>query len=404
MAHKWEDLLPYYAAGTLDAVQRARLSEHLETCEPCRRALREWEMISGAVRSEVIGWTQVVPPLRIKPLPGAAGGQSAGAAHYARRSASVTLDARWVAVGVGGSLAAGLLVFVLAGILLFNTPQWFNSAASLSSTTPTSVTLTVQGTLTAPVTSTVPSTTIARTPPPTLSPTNTLTPPAPLPTPTQRPIIYPTQPSANLNGATATALPVPIGGCWLRARDGLEAYVYVQPSYGSPQMDVIDQLGWWAVITTDGLGWYEIYNDGNVGWLYIDDIVLEGGNDCIMLPPPSPTMALSTPTSAPLLVFNVSPARCDSATVYITTGVPAQGVRVQVTMADNLSNVIGDVSTQISSMEPNVSINVTVPYNAIQPEGTRLIFTVGEIDASGQYLRPATLSNYTCVGDAAATP
>jgi hypothetical protein len=64
MTHKrWQDLLPFYAAGTLSDPDVIALERHLADCKACRKTLDEWHSVAGIVRSEADGWAQVAPPL-----------------------------------------------------------------------------------------------------------------------------------------------------------------------------------------------------------------------------------------------------------------------------------------------------------------------------------------------------
>jgi len=64
MTHKhWQNLLPFYAAGTLSQPDHLALERHLATCAACRKTLDEWRSIAGIVRAEVDAWAQAAPPL-----------------------------------------------------------------------------------------------------------------------------------------------------------------------------------------------------------------------------------------------------------------------------------------------------------------------------------------------------
>jgi len=49
---KWNELLPWYANGTLDERTRAALETHLRDCPTCRRDLMAWRHIASAVRAQ----------------------------------------------------------------------------------------------------------------------------------------------------------------------------------------------------------------------------------------------------------------------------------------------------------------------------------------------------------------
>ncbi len=62
--HKdWQDLIPFYAAGTLPGLSAAALEQHLIECTACRRALEEWHLIAGVVRAEAETWSMDLPAL-----------------------------------------------------------------------------------------------------------------------------------------------------------------------------------------------------------------------------------------------------------------------------------------------------------------------------------------------------
>lgn len=63
MHDQWQDLIPFYIAGTLSAYERAALEQHLAQCDVCRTAASEWALIADAVRSEADAWARPLPPL-----------------------------------------------------------------------------------------------------------------------------------------------------------------------------------------------------------------------------------------------------------------------------------------------------------------------------------------------------
>src|SRR5690606_16697385 len=65
MHDRWQDQLPYYAAGTLDPAERAALEAHLSGCEACRAALETWMAIAGAVREDAATRVDALPPLHL---------------------------------------------------------------------------------------------------------------------------------------------------------------------------------------------------------------------------------------------------------------------------------------------------------------------------------------------------
>ncbi len=63
MHKQWQDLLPYYVAGTLPRSRAAELERHLVACDACRRALHEWQMVAGVVQNQAEEWSIQAPPL-----------------------------------------------------------------------------------------------------------------------------------------------------------------------------------------------------------------------------------------------------------------------------------------------------------------------------------------------------
>lgn len=66
----FEELLPFYAAGTLPADTASRLERHLMACNRCQQELAEWQAIGNAVRREAARWSASLPPLTIRPYSG----------------------------------------------------------------------------------------------------------------------------------------------------------------------------------------------------------------------------------------------------------------------------------------------------------------------------------------------
>jgi hypothetical protein len=84
-------------------------------------------------------------------------------------------------------------------------------------------------------------------------------------------------------------------------------------------------------------------------------------------------------------------ATCTRTRVEGFTEVRSRYVRVQVTLASDLSHVL---ATKVERIGRNQHYNVSLNYPR-QPENTRLIVSVGEWDGS-QYLLPATLIGIDC--------
>ncbi len=67
MHNNWEDLIPFYVAGTLPKADAARLENHLASCETCRQSLDQWRAIATAVRADAASQLRDLPPLTILP-------------------------------------------------------------------------------------------------------------------------------------------------------------------------------------------------------------------------------------------------------------------------------------------------------------------------------------------------
>lgn len=67
MHPEWENLLPFYVNGTLSAVEKGQLENHLLDCENCQAALEDWKDIAAAAQSRAQHTAVVLPPLRLPP-------------------------------------------------------------------------------------------------------------------------------------------------------------------------------------------------------------------------------------------------------------------------------------------------------------------------------------------------
>ncbi|MFN8452756.1 MAG: zf-HC2 domain-containing protein, partial [Anaerolineae bacterium] len=63
MHNNWEELLPFYIAGTLPKNETTRLENHLSRCDECRRSLDEWRLIADVVRADASSQMRALPPL-----------------------------------------------------------------------------------------------------------------------------------------------------------------------------------------------------------------------------------------------------------------------------------------------------------------------------------------------------
>ena len=117
MHDPWEDMIPFYIAGTLEKPDSVRLENHLGRCPECRKSLAEWREIADIVRADAARQMRALPPLSHQVLHAA---QSSGRRFVpsvtlyqqpqppARRypSASITLVAAVFTVILFGGLVA----------------------------------------------------------------------------------------------------------------------------------------------------------------------------------------------------------------------------------------------------------------------------------------------------------
>ncbi len=124
MHNPWEEMIPFYIAGTLPRTDSQRLERHLSGCDECRHSLESWRAIAGVVRAQASGQMRDLPPLSPRVLEQAAqsgrGRRSTMTSAYAaapepRRYGSlpVTMIAAVITVVMFGGLLA---LMVLRGL------------------------------------------------------------------------------------------------------------------------------------------------------------------------------------------------------------------------------------------------------------------------------------------------
>ncbi len=64
MRDYWEDLIPFYVAGTLSSQEMQGFEQHLSTCQRCQEALATWTLIGNTVVDQGSRWGANPPPLR----------------------------------------------------------------------------------------------------------------------------------------------------------------------------------------------------------------------------------------------------------------------------------------------------------------------------------------------------
>ena len=63
MHNLWEEMLPFYIAGSLPKAEATRLERHLEHCETCSQSMSDWKLVAAAVRAEAASQMRALPPL-----------------------------------------------------------------------------------------------------------------------------------------------------------------------------------------------------------------------------------------------------------------------------------------------------------------------------------------------------
>ncbi len=331
MPDKWEEMLPFYVAGTLDPRQRTGLERHLDDCETCRRSLNEWYLIGEAVRAEADSWARTLPLPRYNGQFGA----MPAAMHSARRER----PRRALAFG---TLAASLIAVLLLGSLIAYMaarPKPEDQTASGNT-----------GAVAVAATQTALANTLLR---PTNTPTDlgliTNTIAAPTATPTVTIIFEPTKTTTPRGiggggGSLVQGTPVPttdnfttpIYGCFVRAAGPNAANIYRFPVTNGEVVDTLGTGDFLMVYTASGDGWFELLapNIQLPGWVWGGDVVMTGA-DCHTLPLPTPTMAVTFPPCTALTTTTVFLRPDPFDTSPITARLSA-GARVGVlTLSDN---------------------------------------------------------------------
>ncbi|NWF69090.1 MAG: zf-HC2 domain-containing protein [Chloroflexi bacterium] len=361
MHQQWEDLLPFYAAGTLDASERAALEQHLAGCELCRQALMEWRVIGDAVRAEAQSWTHTLPMPRYELLPGQAVSHAAPGA--ASRAGPRRTRRALGLVSLAASLAAVLLVGALIAFMAGRVrDQHARESGGLNVTsvlltapvTPTRSDLGILSATLTLVTNTPGGIMVAARP--------SDTPPAP------RPTLTPIAPIAAFGGGSDTPLlePTPVFGCVARAANLDDVPIYRTPG-SSEVVDTLRINQWVNVIVADGSGWYEVFapNINLPGWVWGTQILLAGG-DCAQIPLPSATLP-ATPapcTASSSLEMLVRPDPYDTAPL---TGRIAANEKVAVLASSDNGWIFVQAPDSTTGWVPAAQLVITgtcadVPY------------------------------------------
>lgn len=303
MHNQWEEMLPFYAAGTLPKAEAARLEHHLSHCDACRRSLNDWRLVAAAVRAEAASQLRDLPPLSPEVMRVAAGQMynprmSANTVSFApqpvrrqeaqRRTSSTPITLAVAAFTV--LLLGGLLV--LMALRLTPTEQGTNGVVLMPSATPSG-----EATQTAP-TQTLPLIVV-------IEPTNTPTPPM-QDVPSQVPptsaapptVIVPTQiPASRIPPTFVMPTPAPTtdgnmmfaqvaigggGGCTLQAAipSGSVINMYAQPRIDSTVLTTISSAELLTGLAMSDNSWFRLQSErGNVGWVQQGLLSVSGNCD-----------------------------------------------------------------------------------------------------------------------------
>lgn len=63
MHEKWQELIPFYVAGSLPGAVAASVEQHLAQCMMCRKEYEEWYALGKTVYAQAEAWAKPLPPL-----------------------------------------------------------------------------------------------------------------------------------------------------------------------------------------------------------------------------------------------------------------------------------------------------------------------------------------------------
>jgi hypothetical protein len=382
MHKQWQELIPFYAAGTLAEAQVVSLNRHLAGCDVCSRVLDEWRVIGEAVRDEGSAWAEEVPPLSERaraeiqiPRQGAstwvnghrpdAPVQTAPRQPFSsaanRRYAPVTLAAAVIAVVVFG----GLLLYALMGI----------------ERPPTATILPASQT---PETGTPAPTTTSR---PTQNPNldlGILTAPPGL----QESVERTPQPPVSVFVPSPTSS---FTRCMAVTASGEPVAVYAWPDdYTAQNGTIHPDEEWWTWIHS-GDGWYQVYYAGITGWVPANLVTLLGPCDDLMLPSPTPSPGPS-PTAIPVEVvsFHAEPATIERGGTITLTWEVNHAAQIGITRLSERGDIY--LVPIAEHLGPSGSVTYTVPSDYIE----RIPFALVMNGADGSYVTERVEVEITC--------
>lgn len=344
MHNLWEEMLPFYIAGSLPKAEATRLERHLEHCETCSQSMNDWKLVAAAVRAEAASQMRALPPLSAEVL--------REASRRIRSRVYETADvprlvedprqrppARTSAPVV--ALVAAFTVLVIGGVLALmvmtatqQNPN-ANGVALLPSATMTETPLPVTDVSTEISPTEAEATAIAtnvpriiviepsETPVPPTVVLPTLVPPTSEPPPTQVPIqdpptqMVPAQrfptflppPTATPFVEQSLEMSLGMGGgggadCTAQALipAGSVINLYARPRTDATVLATISSADVLTALAVSDNGWYQVMSaQGNVGWVQQSLVSASGNCDSLpLIPADTATNVDTTPTDTAL--------------------------------------------------------------------------------------------------------
>ncbi len=309
MHEDWQELIPYYVAGTLPASDAAFLEQHLAMCDLCRTSLAEWRLIGEVVRAEAESWARQLPPLspRVRnslhqrpasPSPNGFSKHPSAAAHapagpyYPSVARQRRRNQPWLAATL---IAAALTVVLFGGVMLYVISR--NLSSQNQTTTPNGMAVNLWN---SPNPTQAVGASVPATPTQTAQVTRTPTPIRAVPTrPPARSALPTASPQTRAAATSALWLTPPPDRCSVSSATGRPVNIYLWPGLEYSITGVLDPKEFLGTYIHSGTGWYEVYAPGGgiAGWVPAEQIRLNGPCTDLWLPSPTPLpLPLGTPT------------------------------------------------------------------------------------------------------------
>lgn len=397
----WEELIPFYVAGSLTRAEALAFEQHAAACPDCTQAIHEWRQIASAVHADAASHFRELPPLApqiqamIAADPRADSGRQTTALMPARRQTVTPRSASSLSLA-----AAVVTVLVFGGLIAYLTlrsaPQPDSETAAPVIVAAATATHTPFVTLTpyigAPfvIVTDIPS----RTPMPFATHTPSAAPELPLSMVTLPPLLDTPIPTETPTDSDPTALvssqiAVPVAivnseSINLRAGPGTD-YATIRAAYQGDRLHIIARAGsgsslWYLV--EDGLG--------RRSWLFAGIVTVEPIDAIIEL---ASTIPAPPPTETPLPTETATPG---------ATASPTQSVIIQSGAWTNSATVVehqcggqlGVTSLTTLALQPVVDQSaLTITLDA---DGTVFtLYRTGEASYSGTYASLDTATNST---------